>query len=189
MRLEKTSKYGMISLIVILTFLFTLNSVQAIGVTRPVPYDIELMRNESAGFRFQIQAVTSTDKISCSYSMNGLEPLVVTFEKSEVTIDAGSVKNVYGTVAVPADTEFKTYNGKLSVSCGAVTEQEVSGSVVKTTIGDSPLNVKVVEVREKEIEEVIPPKAEVSYLLIIAVIIIVVLVIGVYYWFRKSKKK
>jgi hypothetical protein len=173
-----------------LAILLSTNSVQALGVTRPVPYDIQLMKGEKAGFVFEIQAVTSQEKQLCSYTIAGLDPIQVAFEESEAIVDAGSIKNVYGTVTVPDSAEVKTYQGRLTVSCGSYTEGQVSGSIVKTTVGGSPFNVKVVEVRSQDIRDVSPPQQAGfgDYLIIIiAIAIIIIVVAGVYY--KKYRKK
>jgi len=186
------SKCSKIGAILVFALLLNLQSVYSLGVTRPVPYDIELMRGESADFTFQIQATTSTNRILCSYSIAGLDPLEIEFEEPEALINAGSVKRVYGTVTVPDDASYKDYRGKLSVSCGAVSEggEGISGSIVMTTIGDSPLNVKVVEIRGEEIREITRPELEAPpYLMIIAIIIVIISVIGVLYYIKFGKKR
>jgi len=187
---KKTSSW--IALAIVLEVLLSFQSVLALGVTRPVPYDVQLMKGETAGFVFEIQAVTSGEKQLCSYGISGLDPLQVTFEEKEAIVDAGSIKNVYGTVTVPNNAETKTYAGTLSVSCGAYSEGQVSGSVVKTTVGGSSFNVKVVDVRSQEIRNIGPP-AEAGFdystiIIIVAIIIIVIVVTGVYYKIRYSKK-
>ena len=169
--------------------LILLVQVQALGVTRPVPYDIQLQKGEKAGFVFEIQAVTSLEKQLCTYSITGLDPIQLSFEESEAIVDAGSIKEVYGTVTVPESAEIKTYSGILTVSCGAYTEGQVSGSIVKTTVGGSSFNVKVVEVRSQDIRNVGPPVQAFDYtiILIIALIIIIIVILGVY--LKRSRKK
>jgi hypothetical protein len=183
-------KYAFIGFAVIALMLSV--QVQALGVTRPVPYDIQLQKGEKAGFVFEIQAVTSSEKQLCSYSITGLAPIQVAFEESEAIVDAGSIKNVYGTVTIPESAETKTYQGSLTVSCGAYAEGQVSGSIVKTTVGGSPFNIRVVEVRSQDIRNVAPPIQEgistMEIMLIIAIIIIIVVIIGVYYKLRRHKK-
>jgi hypothetical protein len=174
----------------LIALLLTINSAQALGVTRPVPYDIQLQKGEKAGFVFEIQAVTSQEKQLCTYTIAGLDPIQVTFDDNEAIIDAGSIKEVYGTVTIPDSAEVKTYSGTLTVSCGAYSEGQVSGSVVKTTVGGSPFNIKVVEVRSQDIRQVGPAQAGFDYtaILIIILIIIIIVVIGVYYKLRSSRK-
>jgi hypothetical protein len=187
---KKTSAW--FALAIVLGALLSFQSVWALGVTRPVPYDVQLMKGETAGFTFEIQAMTSGEKQLCSYGISGLEPLQITFEEKEATVDAGSIKNVYGTVTVPNNAEIKTYAGTLSVSCGAYTEGQVSGSIVKTTVGGSPFNVKVVDVRSQDIRNIAPPAgAGYDYstiIIIVAIIIIVIVVTGVYYKTKSSRK-
>lgn len=186
----RKSGYWCIILVITLGILFNAQLAQSLGVTRPVPYDIELMRGESAGFTFQIQAVTSTERLLCSHSIGGLDPLEIAFEEEGAVVDAGSIKNVYGTITVPDDAEIKTYNGRLTVSCGVYSPEDVSGSAVRTTIGGSPFNVNVVELRGSDIREIEPPPKPVDYTtIIIALIIIIIVAAGVYYWLRKSRKK
>lgn len=187
----RKSGYWCILLVITLGILFNAQLAQSLGVTRPVPYDIELMRGESAGFTFQIQAVTSTERLLCSYSISGLESLEIDFEEEEAVVDAGSIKNVYGTITVPEGFEIKTYNGRLSVSCGAYSPEDVSGSAVRTTIGGSAFNIKVVEVRDSDIRKIEPPAKPVDYTTIIIALAIIIIIVaaGVYYWFRKSRKK
>ncbi len=176
-------------LIPVLFVLLSFQTALALGVTRPVPHDMELMRGESADFSFQIQAITSTEDISCVYSLGGMEPLEIKFDSDEKTVGAGSKEKVYGTVTVPEGTPFGTYSSTLSVSCGG-TEGGEGGSQVRSTIGGSPFSVEVVEFREKEIREV-RPEQEIPLEIIILIIIVIILIIGAYYWSRKppAKKK
>jgi len=183
-----TTAYDRIFVVIIIVLSFNFSAVKAIGVTRPIPYDIELMRGESANFVFEIQAITSPDKIICSYSANNLEPLIIKFDQKEVRIEPGKIQKIYGQVTVPNDAPYGTYSGTISVSCGALTEEGGSGSVVKTTIGGSPFNVKVVEFREGEIKTVTIPETKKSYLGIIIIITLLIIVIGVYYYFKSKKK-
>ncbi|MEM5871396.1 MAG: hypothetical protein QW051_00820 [Candidatus Aenigmatarchaeota archaeon] len=174
----------------LLVLLMSINFVQAIGVTRPLPYDIQLMRGEEAGFVFEIQAVTANEKQLCSYSITGMEPLEITFQEKEVIIDAGGIKKVYGKVKVPEGAEIKTYNGQLSVSCGSYYPGE-GGSAVKTNVGGSPFIVEVVEQRTSEIKQVLPPQ-EIDYTFILIVVVVIIIIVafalGVYYYKKKRSK-
>lgn len=174
-----------------IALMFTVQSAHSLGVTRPVPYDIELMRGESAGFVFEIQAVTSMESQSCTFGIGGLDGLELEFEENEVTVDAGSIANVYGTVSAPDSAEIKMYSGTLTVSCGSAEAEEEGGSVVKTTVGGSQFNVNVVEFRESDIRNVSPPPEQApdyTVIIIIAIILIIV-VAGVYYYFERKKGK
>ena len=175
-------------LIIILILLISIRSVWALGVTRPIPQDIELMRGESADFSFEIQAVTSTEKILCDYSISGMEPLDIKFDSEKIIVEPGSIKKVYGTVSVPENAPLGMYSGELTVSCGVVQGEGISGSQVRTTIGGSPFNVNVVKTRSKEIREIRPPEKGIP-IEIIFLIILIVIIIGVYYWHTKIPKR
>lgn len=175
-----------------IALMFTVQPANSLGVTRPVPYDIELMRGESAGFVFEIQAVTSMESQSCTFGIGGLEGLDLEFEEEEVTVDAGSIANVYGTVSAPSSAEIKMYSGTLTVSCGSAEAEEVGGSVVKTTVGGSQFNVNVVEFRESDIRNVSPPPEQApdyTIIIILFAIILIIVVAGVYYYFENKKGK
>jgi hypothetical protein len=173
--------------------------VQSLGVTRPMPYDIQLMVGETAGFTFQIQSTTSLEDQSCVVSISGLDPLVIEIEEleeesSEILVPAGSIKNVYGKVTAPLDVGIQTYSGKLHVSCASAEAVKGGGSMVRMGIGGTPMVIKVVENRTRPIRTVKPPEEEgpqpVDYSsIIISAAVIIIVAAGVYYWRRKSKKK
>jgi len=171
--------------------LISIQTVQSIGITRPIPYDLALMRGDSARFSFQIQS-TSTDKTSCTYLIDGLQPLEIKFDKDKMIVDAGGVADVFGTVTVPQGVPIGQYSGSLTVRCAPFVEgEDISGSVVYQSISGPTFSVKVVETEEeksiREIQEIKQPG--ISYLAIITIIIVViVLMSGVYYWFSKRKK-
>ena len=171
----------------VLFVLLSSQMVLGLGVTQPVPLDLELMRGESADFRFQIQATTSASDVVCDYSMKGMEGLGIEFDQSEVTIPAGSKEEVYGTVSVPANAEYGEYSGKLSVSCGQSTA-EGGGSRIKTTISGSPFEVTVVSERGEEVQSVREEVGEeVGTESIILIVVAAIVLIGVYYLLEKSK--
>lgn len=171
-----------------LTFLLLLStSVFALGVTAPLPKNMELLRGETAVFEFQIQAVTSTEDLRCSYSIGNMAPLSVAFDSNEVIVKAGTIEKIYGTITVPQDAPYNSYSGEITVSCGTAYSTE-TGSEVKTTIGGSMLSLKIVEFREtaKKTSEI--PQVMSGELLLL--IIIIIIVIGAYYLYKtKTPKK
>ncbi len=184
---------GTTILIFLIANMMLVSLVQAIGVTRPVPLAVELLRGESQVFRFQVQATTSTLDQLCSYSISGVSPLVVDFEEeSGVTVKAGGKENVYFTIIVPEDAPIRGYLGKLAVRCGDKREAKgITGSAVYSTI-NSPFSVDVVSFREGEKPEMEIPEgpAGISTEIVIVIIIAaVILIAGVYYWSKKSRKK
>ena len=188
------------SLLMILFFLIVLQYVKSIGVSEPSPVGLKLLRGESARFDFQIAAVTSNLKQSCSYSISGLEPLIISFDEESVFVDAGGVKDVYGTFSVPEDAPIKTYNGKLTARCeplveeaGSFIQQSISVNFNVDVIGERGEIVTTVEEKATTtIQEEQKPKKlqlsliEKSYFLLLF-IIAVILVISFYYWFKKRK--
>lgn len=169
---------------------FVLLSVQltwALGVTQPVPLGLELMRGESSDFSFEIQAVTSSSDVSCTYNMKGMEGLIVTFDQDETFIEAGSYKRVHGTVAVPENADTGKYSGELSVSCGP-SVAEAGGSKIKTTISGSPFSVTVVSAREEELQDIREEEVEeMGPESMILIVVAVIVLIGVYYLLEKGK--
>jgi len=194
MKAENSNMKGGILAVMALAIamMFMVQSACSLGVTRPVPYDIELMRGESAGFVFEIQAVTSMERQSCTFGISGLDGLDLEFEEEDVTVDAGSIANVYGTVSAPGNAEIKMYSGTLTVSCGSAEAEEAGGSVVKTTVGGSQFNVNVVEFRDSDIRNISPPPEQApdyTIIIIIVAIILIILVAGVYYYLGNKKRK
>jgi hypothetical protein len=184
-------KIGTIFSIILLTTLFSLPFAQAIGVTRPVPLAVKLLRGESQVFRFQVQATTSTTDQSCTYSMEGLDPLVLVFENPEgAMVEAGGTQYVYFTLNVPTDAPTKGYEGKLIVKCGdKQAATGITGSAVYSTI-NSPFTVDVVLERVTGKPEMTIPEAGMSYeTLAIIGAGVIILIVGVYYFYRKAKAK
>ena len=182
-------KIKKLTFIVFLT-LSMIQNVYSLGLTEPT-FGISLLRGDSAEFNFQIQAVTSSDDQSCSYSIDGMDPLVISFEENEVLVKAGEKKNIYGTVSVPEDAEIKKYKGDLTVRCKPQIGDDVSGSVIHRTM-ISEFSVNVVETLEEREVPSIPKKEMPSSLynlpIIIIIIVIIILVIGIYYWTERKKK-
>ena len=112
MRMRKIfiGKYAVMAFLLLLSF----QVVRGLGVTRPIPVNLKLLRGDTARFYFQIQAVTSSIDQVCTYSVSGLEPLQVNFDEKSVTVEAGKIKNIYGT---RASREFrKRFSRRIAVS-------------------------------------------------------------------------
>lgn len=170
----------------------SIRTAWALGVTRPIPMDLKLLRGDSARFYFQIQAVMESNKQSCTYSTSGIEPLTVSFDQKETVVNAGEISSVYGTINVPSNAPIRSYNGDLTVSCIPYIEGEVSGSVIHKTI-IVPFTASVVEKAEDRAIRGITEKEKTAIpsLTIYAIIILVILIVavGVSYLFRDKKKK
>ncbi len=189
----KMIKFEKFILIAVLSLLLSIQTAWSLGVTRPKPIDLRLLRGDTVRFYFEIQAITSPDKLSCSYSISGLDPLVITFDEKEAVVDAGNVNLIYGTVSVPADAPIKGYGGTLSLSCSPYSEtqyKDYSGSVMHETVNVGfPMEV-VLEKEERVVREIPPevkekPKASP----IILILIIIVLILAIVGFYLSNKKK
>jgi len=186
----KGLKMGKFSLIIVFALLMSVQIARSMGVSQPIPHDLKLLRGDSAEFYFQISVVTATSKQVCSYSITGLEPLVITFdEEKEVTIEAGKTKDVYGTISVPEDAPIQGYHGNVNLNCKPYAPE--TGSVLHKSFSNS-WDVSVVEKEEeravREIPEKTTPIPAFGIPLSIIIIIVIILVIGVYYWHSRKKE-
>jgi len=184
MKVKKQLKFGFL---IVLFLLLGIKSVSSIGVGQPMPVGFKLLRGGEGRFFFRVSVGDSSTDLTCTYSVSGLDALVVTFDEEQVFIEAGGNEIVYGTISVPGDAPIQSYTGNLKVSCEPKVE---SGSAIKPSM-TVPFELSVVSTLE---EVTIPPlpeeeKPTISTSVIFAIIIIVVLVIGVGYWFSKKRKK
>ncbi len=175
-----------------LASLFSFKAVSSIGLGQPMPVDFKLLRNDEGRFLFNIFGVGSSSKLSCTYSVTDLDPLVVTFDDEKVVVEPGGQKVVRGTISVPGDAPVKSYAGTLQTTCEPIVEMEGStGSVIKQsmTVLFQVSVVEKVEQREvPKIPEEEQPTPTISTSAVLSIIIIVVLVIGVGYWLGKKGK-
>jgi len=184
--MEKLKIFAYLALI---SYILIFPEVDCLGVSQPILEEKTLLRGDSTRFYFEIQAVGSNVKHECVYSVSGLEPLQVTFEKDKVFIDPGQIKKVYGIISVPQDAPIKSYKGNLRVSCEPYVELKASGSLVKQTL-NVPFTVNLAETIERRVIQKLPERGEeqpISPSTALALIIIIVLICGAYYWFRKRK--
>ena len=171
----------------VFSLLITLQLVKSFSGTAPI-FDRNLvLRGESSDFYFEIDN-SQTVKQDCTYSMSGLEPLIITFNKEKITLEPSSSGKVYGTLSVPTSADIKTYKATLTVSCSPQVELGVSGSVVKQSFS-LPFNVDIVgEIQKREIRPIQPeekPKASPFIL----VLIIIVLILAIFGFYLTKKKK
>lgn len=190
MRVKMIHKIGFF---IVLALLFSFKTVNPIGVGQPMPVDFKLLRNDEGRFLFYVFGVGSTSRLSCSYSVAGLDPLVVTFDEEKVFVEPGGEKISRGSISVPGDAPIKSYSGNLQVTCEPMIEMEgATGSVIKQSM-TVPFLVSIVEKLEEREAPRIPeeekPTPVISTSAIFTIIIIVILVIGVGYWFSKKVKK
>jgi len=184
-------KYKKLSLIATLLVLLSFQVVWSFGITEPLPVGLKLLRGDAQRFFFQIQAVSSTDKLECTYSITGMDPLIISFDKNSVTVDAGGVENVYGTVTVPETAPIKTYGGQVMVNCApSIGAQEGTGSRLQQSMAVQ-FNINVVgALEERKVETISEEQPKTSYVPTFTILIVIILVIVIGYWFfTKNRKK
>ena len=188
----KAFKIRIFTFMSLLALLMSTPFVSSMGLSEPTA-GLRLLRGDSADFTFSISAVTDQNDIECTYSITGLDPLVLTFEEDmTLTITKGTFKRIYGSVSVPENAEIKRYTGELVVSCKPLVKvEDITGSVINR-IMNADFSVNVVEKEEEKIVPNLPPK-EVSapaynITMIGLIIIIIVLVIVGYVWSERRKK-
>lgn len=187
----KNLSIGKFWFFLLLTLLISFNVVKSMDVTQPILEYPNLMRGDSTRFYFIINTKGYPDKQTCTYSANGLDPLDISFEEDEVSIDPGEKEYIYGTLSVPEDAPIQNYRGSLVVGCVPEVEFEGSGGTVKMNFNvNFPVNIveEVMEIPPQPLPE--KPMPAPPYLTMFVIIIIVlILVIGVYYWHSKKKKE
>jgi len=193
----KKINIGKFGLMMVLGLLLAIQTVVSLGIPTPFPTNLRMMRGDTAEFKMNIQGINEPVSLSCSPYVEGFDPLIITFKEETVTVEAGEIKTVWGTVKVPNNAEIKTYEGTVHATCSPIVEgEEGGGSKITKTPGNKWSLSVVATAAERNIPTftTTTPTPEVTptistSAIITIIIIIAVLVIGVYYWFEKSKKK
>jgi len=174
-------------LIISLTLLMGIQIARSVGVSQPIPVDLKMLRGDTARFYFYISTATLTVKQDCSYSVSGLEPLVINFDEKGVVLDPEVQKNFYGSIYVPDNAPITTYNGQLTVSCKP--EGAQGGSIIQQNVV-VPFVVNVIEKPEERVINQIPEEKREAFPvpLIVIVIVLILAIIG-YYFSKKSEMK
>ena len=157
------------------------------GVTNPLPTELNLFKGESGRFKFQIQTVASNREVECNYRLAEDSPLIVEFDPAEITVPAGTVREVRGTVTVPEEVGFGTYEEKFCISCRPTAGQ--TGTSVAIDTCDLPIKVNVVSERTKD-NMYIPPKPSPfpwQTLVMISLVLAVVIALIAVYAFGKRR--
>ncbi|MBW2985004.1 hypothetical protein KY361_07840 [Candidatus Woesearchaeota archaeon] len=155
------------------------------GVTNPLPTELNLFKGESGRFKFQIQTVASNQEIACTYDLAEESPLTVEFDPATIVVPAGTVRDVYGTVTVPEELDFGTYEENFCISCEP-TSGQAGTSVAIDTCG-LPIKVNVVSERARDNMYVPPKEAPISWqtVIIVAAILVVIALIVLYLWEKR----
>lgn len=156
-------------LIIVLVFFLSFQGVHALAVTQPMPSDLTLKRGDTIPFKFEIQAITSVEDQVCTYSVNGLNPLKITFDKEQAVIDAGKILEIYGAIDVPLYAPAKDFEGKLNVNCRPLIEAR--GVSVITQATEIPFSARVVESKSH---------TDIGTNIVFILIILIVFIFGIY---------
>ena len=189
----KAFKIRTFTLITFFALLMSIQFVSSMGLSQPT-VGLRLLRGGSADFAFSISAASDTNDIECTYSISGMDPLIINFEEdTTLTIKEGANKQIYGSVSVPENTEIKRYIGKLVVGCKPILrEGEITGSVINRVM-NAEFSVNIVETEEEKKVPTLPPRempaVTYNFPIIILIIIIIILAIGGYYWSERKKEE
>ena len=82
----------------LLALFLGINLVSSSGITSPWIIGENLPKGSTAKFVFVISNGGNNFESSCTYSVEGLAPLTVTFDESQVVIAPNEPKNVQGTI-------------------------------------------------------------------------------------------
>jgi len=194
----KKINVGKFGLMMSLGLLLLIQTVASLGIPTPFPTNLRMMRGDTADFKMNIQGINEPVALSCSPYVEEFDPLIITFKEETVTVEAGEIKTLWGTVEVPNNAEIKTYEGTVHATCTPVVEGgEGGGSKITKTPGNKWSLSVVATTAERNIptfttttpKEVTPTPTIPTSVIITIIIVIAVLVVCVYYWFEKKKKK
>lgn len=169
--------------------LLTFSLVKSLAITQPMPFKLSLLKGDSARFVFQIQAITSKNSQTCLLSVSGFEPLKVTLDEEKVTVNAGGIKKVYGTVYVPEDAQLGRYEGKITASCNpSISMEGISGSAITTSMSTNFVINVVESIEERKVTPIPEEKRRRSGSLLLSLILVIILIVGSVYYYWKRRK-
>ena len=167
----------------------------AVGVTYPIPPELQLRAGESGRVRWAIQADASESV--CSFqiieqTILGSSVMDVQFDEEKTELNPNTLKYVFATVTAPVDAVDGDYVTTFCTVCSPKTKGAGSPIVFKTC--GLPIKVKVGDVITRENMKVeVEPEEEVpeapavpSYLYIIVIIVVLIMIM---WWYHSEKKK
>lgn len=167
-------------------FLALIYAASAIGVTRPIPQEIQLLPGQSNSFKFQIQS--DDYAIDCTYDLEMESILDVGFETPKIVLQANEKEYVTGTITAPEDAPSGEYSTKFCVRCSPLVKEEGKSST-RFNYCDLPLSVSIVSQRTKENILEIPEVQKPPYMLWIwAILIAIIAATIIWLIWRKIKK-
>lgn len=116
--------------------------VSSLGVSYPLPQNMELLPGQSSYFQFQIQ--TDDFPVNCVPIIEETNGLELAFQQ-KYTVEANQKHVVKPQVIVPKQTAFGNYEATFCIEC--TPSEEVEGSRIIPTVCGLPLTVGVVSER------------------------------------------
>lgn len=163
----------------------------AIGATHPA--DMQLKPGQSDRFKFEIQAVSHPNNLLCSYHLDKKADFDVVFDnEGPVTIGAGGVALVTGTVTVNETRQAGAYTRNIEVSCKDIVDNIGNQGSAAVGVYNIFLNVNVVQDRTLENIFVPPIQPKTSFLttpVAAALVTLVIIAIAVLAIVLKRRKK
>jgi hypothetical protein len=198
-------------IVTICLLLITSVEVKALGLTYPLPNELELLQGESGRFRFEIQNMVGNDSQTCTYDVQGFKKIetgwcnVLSFLPCSVSYESGvgyypfnitwdseppvalpvtTVKTIYGTAIAPLDAQFGQYNLTIEVTCTPVGTQGVTIANVRRV----PFIVSIVKEHTKPIFENPEPPYDWTPAIAVILIAAIISVISLAYYYLIYKK-
>jgi len=162
-----------------------LSSIVFAGVTNPLPTELNLLKGESGRFKFQVQTITSDQEVECTSSLSEESIFTIDFDPSTITVPAGTVRDIYGTINVPKNLEYGTYEETFCLSCKPTQSSEGAAVLIETC--NLPIKVNVVSERTRD-NMYIPPKPFPLYGKVLIGIGGLALIAAIIYLLERKKK-
>ena len=169
-------------LLLLITTIFLVSSVLAIGVTYPHPQNIELVPGQASYFTFQIQ--TDDFPVSCVPVTEELSGLELAFNP-QYQVEEYQRFNIKPQVLVPKQTAFGSYRATFCMEC--TPSGDVEGSKIIPRVCGLPITVNVVAERTRTNVFEEEPKAFFGIWITLLIIAIIILAIIIFYLIRKRK--
>ncbi len=173
--------------LIYLGMILVLTQIVLAGVTNPLPTELNLLKGESGRFKFQIQTIASNQEVECTSILPEDSIFDIDFDPPTIIVPAGTVRDIYGTVSVPRDIDFGTYEESFCIGCTPTTGQEGAAVTIETC--GLPIKVNVVAERTRD-NMYIPPKPFpfIGKVIVVAVILVTLAIIIYLVWKKKHEK-
>ena len=163
---------------------FSINLVSAIGVSYPIPQNIQLKPSQSSYFTFQIQ--TDEYPVTCVPLVEETSGLELAFNQ-QYLVEANQRYNVKAQVIVPKQTAFGEYQATFCMECTPSGETE--GSRIIPRVCKLPITVDVVSDRSRENRFEQEAANYVIVWITLLVLSILVLVLIIFYLIRRRRAR